>query len=48
MASTLAMIVAEIRKEDLEAGARIGSMVPLQDKIDAGTLVVEEARPRMH
>ena len=37
--------VAQIRKEDLQSGVRIGPTCPLQEEIDAGTLVVEEMDP---
>lgn len=47
VASTLTEAVARVRKEDLEAGARIGVLVPLQKDLDSGTLVVEKAKPRI-
>lgn len=45
VAKTSTEIVARIRIEDLKSGVRIGPMCPLQEEIDAGTLVVEKMDP---
>jgi hypothetical protein len=42
VAQTSTKSVSRIRKEDLEAGARIGPMCPLQKEIETGTLVIEK------
>ena len=45
LARTSTESVAQIRKEDLHSGVRLGPMCPPQEEIDAGTLVVEEMDP---
>jgi uncharacterized protein YlaN (UPF0358 family) len=45
VAQTSTESVAQLRIEDLEFGVRLGPMCPLQEEIDAGTLVVEQIKP---